>query len=313
MIETREAWRAWVTPKSLRTTPVHRWYAFPHSFTGELVDALIEEWRLTPNDAVLDPFTGAGTTVLAAKMKGLPATGYDISPLATFVSAVKTRDYDIGHLEDAWARVKRAIRHTECTKVRYEYSELVYKALPDAILATFEGIDRAIHKTLSNAKYRNFFRLAFLAILPKYSRAVATGGWLKWVANRTKKTSIPSTLADRVNVMMADLRSAEMPRGRHWVIASADARDLPDDNRRYTAIITSPPYPNRHDYTRVFGVELLYGFLNWEQTRQIRYQSIHSHPESRPRRPSYDDYILPRRPESDPWQVATRPVRRQNH
>ncbi len=294
MIETREAWRSWVTPKALRTSPVHRWYAFPHSFTGELVDALIREWELTPKDRILDPFVGAGTTVLAAKMKGVPAAGYDLSPLATFVTRVKTRDYNINRLEDLWARLQPTIRPGENRKVRGEYDDLVYQALPDGILATFEGIDCAIRNVAMHAKYRDFFRLALLAIIPKYSRAVATGGWLKWITNRAKRTGIFGSFAKRVDMMIGDLQATDIPRGALWKVARADARTLPDHNGQYAAVITSPPYPNRHDYTRVFGVELLYGFLNWTQTRRVRYQSIHSHPESRPRRPCYDDYSPPR-------------------
>ena len=294
MIQIREDWRAWVTPKPLRISPVHRWYAFPHSFTGELVDALIKEWRLTRKDRVLDPFSGAGTTVLAAKMRGLAATGYDVSPLAVFVSRVKTRDYDVGHLEELWGCLQRRIQGRTFSGVRGEYSELIRQALPDGILATFEGIDVAIDALPARAKERDFFRLALLAILPKYSRAVAAGGWLKWVVNRTKSTSIAASLADRVFLMLEDLRTSEIPRGNHWRVVCADARSLPDADARYKAVITSPPYPNRHDYTRVFGVELLYGFLNWEQMRRVRYQSIQSHPEARPRRPCYDDYKSPR-------------------
>ena len=65
---------------------------------------------------------------------------------------------------------------------------------------------------------------------------------------------------------------------------------FPDDDSTYTALITSPPYPNRHDYTRVFGVELMFGFLTWEQTRKLRRQSLHSHPAARPDRPECCGY-----------------------
>jgi hypothetical protein len=40
-------------------------------------------------------------------------------------------------------------------------------------------------------------------------------------------------------------------------------------------------------------VELMFAFLDWEDTRKLRYQSVHSHPESRPRRPPHDDYRVP--------------------
>ena len=57
--------------------------------------------------------------------------------------------------------------------------------------------------------------------------------------------------------------------GDGWTTRKADARSLPERNDTYTAVITSPPYPNRHDYTRVFGVELMFDFLNGEENRSL--------------------------------------------
>jgi hypothetical protein len=42
-------------------------------------------------------------------------------------------------------------------------------------------------------------------------------------------------------------------------------------------------------------VELMFGFLNWEGTRKLRYQSFHSHPEARPDRPESSGYTRPTR------------------
>jgi hypothetical protein len=124
---------------------------------------------------------------------------------------------------------------------------------------------------------------------------VAAGGWLKRVTNRTNRTAIPTAFAERVEGMIDDVRNSGIPKGNQWEVHEEDARKLPDFNERFSAVITSPPYPNRHDYTRVFGVELMFGFLNWEETRALRYQCIQSHPEARPSRPEFDDYVPPKR------------------
>jgi hypothetical protein len=43
----------------------------------------------------------------------------------------------------------------------------------------------------------------------------------------------------------------------------------------------------------VFGVELMFGFLDWNETRDLRYQLFHSHPEARPERPKASGYTEP--------------------
>ena len=294
LLEERLTWRRWVTPKPLETKPIHRWYSFPHSFTSELVHELINEWGLRKGDRILDPFAGAGTTLLAAKEKDVPASGYDLSPLAVLATRTKITNYKASRLIKAWKAIARGLDPARWNGASRIYPLLVENALPGKLLGAFDALSRRIdHLPLSEAE-RNFFRLALLATLPHYSRAVATGGWLKWVDKRTRITSLPSAFSKRVDTMLDDLLDLSLPKRSAWSINQADARNLPDRASTYSAVITSPPYPNRHDYTRVFGVELMFGFLNWEETRRLRYQSFHSHPEARPRRPDTTSYSPPK-------------------
>lgn len=293
-LEERPTWRWWVTPKPLEDKAIHRWYVFPHSFTSELVHALSEEWGLGSKDHILDPFVGAGTTILAAKEKGVPASGYDLSPLAVSIARAKIEDYSVPRLEKAWQVLKWHLDPARWNGASRTYPNLVCKALPGRLLGAFDAIARRIDCLPYSAAEQDFFRLALFASLPHYSRAVATGGWLKWVDRRTSVKSLPSVLTRRVEDMLADLRLARLPSGAHWRVELADARQLPDHDSTYSAVITSPPYPNRHDYTRVFGVELMFGFFNWEETRKLRYQSFHSHPEARPERPQANGYVQPK-------------------
>lgn len=293
IFEERPAWRQWVTPKLLEKKPVHRWYVFPHSFTSELVHALIDEWALGQDDVILDPFAGAGTTLLTAKEKGIPASGYDLSPLAVLSTKTKMANYKFSRLEKAWADLRKFLSPSSWNGTSRPYPELVRQALPGRLLGAFDSIARRIDTLNYSAVERNFFRLALLSTLPFYSRAVATGGWLKWIEKRTEIKNLPAAFRMRVEMMLEDLCSPCLPRSSLWHVKEADARQLPDKNSLYSAVITSPPYPNRHDYTRVFGVELMFGFLDWEGTRKLRYQSFHSHPEARPKRPQTNGYVQP--------------------
>lgn len=293
--ELRSDWRWWVTPKPLADKPIHRWYVFPHSFTGELVHALINEWGLTPKDHILDPFAGAGTTLLAAKEKGIPATGYDLSPLAVLAARVKIGNYSTARVNELWSRLRRSVRPARWNGAAREYPDLVREALPGKLLGAFDALDCSINRLDATTAEREFFRLALLATIPRYSRAVADGGWLSWVDNRRSTSTLLTDLTKRVELMVEDVEKATPRRGASWSAQIGDARSLSDAGSTFSAVITSPPYPNRHDYTRVFGVELMFGFLDWEETRQLRYQSFHSHPEARPKRPEASGYRQPQR------------------
>lgn len=245
-IEERPAWRRWVTPKSLEDTPIHRWCVFPHSYTRDLVHALADEWGLGPQDHLLDPFVGAGTTLLAAKERGIPCTGYDLLPLAVLAARVKTTDYDTWRLEQAWRALRRALLHspTEDPAHRHEmprqYPNLVQRALPGPLLGAFDAVARAIDLLPCSDAERDFFRLALLTTIPRFSTAVATGGWLKWIERPISvptggcagpcgdAASVPKAFAQRVEAALRDVAEAHLPRGSLCRVHQADARSLPD-------------------------------------------------------------------------------------
>lgn len=293
-IEERPEWRWWVTPKLLREKPIHRWCVFPHSFTSELVHGLINEWGLTEKDRILDPFCGAGTTALAAKERGIPSEGSDLSPFAVFTTQVKLANYDPDRLIKTWKAMQKRIDLSKWNGVLRDYPDLVKKALPGNLLGAFDALAHQIASLDCARKDRDFFKMALLATLSDFSRAIPSGGWLEWIDRHVSKRHIPARLAGHVNRMLADLNhQTDKANNKKWTVHCADARQLPAPTGSFSAVITSPPYPNRHDYTRVFGVELMFGFLDWKKTRWLRYQSFESHPEARPERPIFKDYIEP--------------------
>ena len=290
------SWRGWVTPRAARDKPVHRWHLFAHSFTGDLVHALVDEWELDGQDALLDPFAGAGTTLLAAKEKGVSASGYDLSPLAVLISNVKTENMSRTRLESIWRTLDDSLSHGRPSVIVRDYPALVRRALSNGRLEAFEAVAARIRDLDCSSSERDFFRLALISIIPRFSRAVANGGWLRWAKEGIDGGSVEDAFRARAEMMLSDVQDrAPSMVGDGWTTCTADARTLPDRNDTYTAVITSPPYPNRHDYTRVFGVELMFDFLNWEENRSLRYQSFHSHPEARPERPAAEEYVPPAR------------------
>ena len=278
-------WRTWVTPRAARERAVHRWYLFPHSFTAELVQGLIDEWGLKTQDCILDPFVGAGTTLLAAKERRVPSIGYDLSPLAVLSANTKVATFSRERLETAWCALADEIGKDRSRTMRRRYAELVEKALPGGRLAALDHIAQCIEKVECSLTEKDFFRLALVAIIQPLSCTVANGGWLRWRSEGMGVEAVVRLFEERVGLMLAEIVEPYVDMEDEWRAHIADARKLPERRGEYTAVITSPPYPNRHDYTRVFGVELMFAFLDWKENRDLRRQSFHSHPEARPRRP----------------------------
>jgi hypothetical protein len=67
----------------------HDFYKYPARFSPTFARAAIEVFT-KPGDVVLDPHMGGGTTIVEARATGREAVGVDISPLAEFVTRVKS-------------------------------------------------------------------------------------------------------------------------------------------------------------------------------------------------------------------------------
>ena len=289
----RPEWSTWVTPKQLVREPIHRWFVFPHSFSPQLVRAIVEEWDLDKGATLLDPFVGSGTTILAGASRGLRVCGFDLSPLAEFASRVKVWPPSADGLRNAWKVVRPQISVRGGVSINAGYEDLVVRAFPGDLLATLDGARRSILGASLGSRERDALLLALLSILPAFSRLVRKGGWLEERGWSLPAEQVVAELDAKVSVMISDLVDRGDGQDVEARVGLADARSLPVADGSVSAIVTSPPYANRHDYTRVFGVELQFGFLGWEEIRALRHQSFSSHPEARPQRGEVSGYREP--------------------
>ena len=96
-----------VTDQLNKKLPIYGWYNYKHSFARELVFSLLTSMGIErfSKVTVLDPFCGAGTTLLAAKEYGINSIGIDVMPFATFISEAKALNYDYLTLEKGKTRL----------------------------------------------------------------------------------------------------------------------------------------------------------------------------------------------------------------
>src|SRR5688500_2458815 len=91
-----------------------------HSWPARLhpaIAATILDARAKPGQHVVDPFCGSGTTLIEARLRGLPATGTDLNPVGLRVAEVKTDVRDesaraafLARLDEVVARSKERVR-----------------------------------------------------------------------------------------------------------------------------------------------------------------------------------------------------------
>jgi len=299
LFDERLSLRQFVTYVPNKQAPVHRWFQYKEGFSFKLVDMFLRELDVDPaRHRVFDPFAGCGTTLLVARQKGFGAWGIDILPVAVFVARVKLRElqeYDQVQLQ---AEIGRLLEEPFCSpsltapqdvriiRLAYDLGTL------EQILFFKEQIQR-----VEDVAIREFLLLGLMAILEKVSYTSKDGQYLRLKRGK----SIPSVrqvLQAQLEMMFDDLMGQQIQlvlpglatipsRDRNeylCYVTQADARTFAASSGDYADIvITSPPYLNRYDYSRIYSLELCLQFVSdFEELKQVRHSLLRSHIESRP-------------------------------
>ncbi len=274
-----------VTPRLLRKQPIHNWFVFPHSFSPQLIDEILRQYPIRKGGKIIDPFVGAGTTMLRAKELGYSAAGTDLSILSICASSAKIENYQTATL------IKSLLHITNGTTS----DQTDISVLPERLRKAFtekelNAIWNIRQKTQELPKHqRAFFLVALLNIQHRLSRAVPDGGWFRWVEKDDQSIRVPDLFKQQVQQQINDLSAYHINKTGSYQVIKKDAREMNTLGETFDALITSPPYPNRHDYSRIFHMELLSLGATEKDIFKFRYRSIRSHVEARA--PKFDKTI----------------------
>jgi tRNA G10 N-methylase Trm11 len=273
-----------ISPRVDRNKPIYRWHSFKHSYSKELVDRFIDEFKISNKSIVLDPFVGGGTTLLACKNQNIDSVGIDISPFSVFLSKTKTNNYNIEKLENSLKTIENQLEKNLADKF-YSMPDipLIKKAFQKDVWNEINEIKEVINK-IDLEKNKNFFLLALLSILEAVSNTSKAGGFLRITKRNIKNGKAKKIFLEYSQSMINDLLNSTISQnGTKIKVQIGDARKL-NSIKKFDAIITSPPYPNRHDYTRIYALELILHFIkNNQELKKLRYKTLRSHVEARER------------------------------
>lgn len=281
--EHRLDWRRLVTYVPNKELPVYNWFKYKEGFSRELVIRLFREFGLEEGEIVFDPFIGCGTTLMAGKEFGLHGVGIDMLPIAAFVAQIKLADWP--DLEP----LSRAVEKLLSTPVRKPTSQF-----PDVRIINLAFPKKTQHELLFfkeeidkiESPVREFLLLGLLSVLERVSNTSKDGQFLRLVERPIPP--VREALRPILVKMLSDLseRRFFLPKTKaRTLVLRGDAREMCLPKRfegKVSAIITSPPYLNRYDYSRTYALELcLLSVKSHRDMVAIRHSLLRSHVESR--------------------------------
>lgn len=248
--------------------PIHRWYRLTPSFSPQLANDIGDHFGLSASDFVLDPFSGVGTVPLCMKYRGIPACSVELNPYLHFVGTVKTRTYsDIPAIENCFEEFIATYR-ARLKDVPYESSPANYLRdhsldiprinFPDrwwsrGNLAQLVCLRKLVTSFRAESHHIDLLKMAVLGILVPVSNAKHNHVSLTFAKNALPTVDVAGVLARQLQNMVTDLRAVAEQTAADVTIYQGNSKELAKllpTQSKVSAVITSPPYPNRFSYAR---------------------------------------------------------------
>jgi hypothetical protein len=248
--------------------PIHRWYRLTPSFSPLLADDIADHFGLDGKDTVLDPFSGVGTVPLCMKYRGIPASSIEINPYLFFVGTVKNRTFR------KIAAIKQSI---ESFKVLYQRAlgtlpeEREAAAYLEEHQPSIPGIHQpgrwwspgnlmqlvCVREVLSELEsipdHLDLLKMGILGILVPVSNAKHNHVSLTFADEPAPMIDLAGVLDAKYEQMIEDIEAASALQCSEVTIHRGNSKEVSKvlpEGLGVSAVITSPPYPNRFSYAR---------------------------------------------------------------
>lgn len=239
--------------------PVHRWIRFSAGFSGEWAQHVIQTACKTGRTRVFDPFTGSGTTLIAAENEGVESYGVEAHPFVYRLARAKlARRSDATIFRDK-AKAIRADAARRNPDIR-RYPKLIRACYTDESLSELDCLRAAVEAADDGSDASRLVWLTLIGILRRCSHA-GTAQWQYILPKKVKKMPARPLIAfEELSRMILTDISNSFPLGSPAAqLLQADARDcegVPDGFA--TLVVTSPPYPNNYDYADATRLEMCF-------------------------------------------------------
>jgi len=272
----------------------HNWYRSVLGYKEDLVAQLLSQLPFNSRTKIIDPFCGSGTTLIECMKRGIDCVGIDANPASFFVSRVKTDwslrgDRLLQLCNDIRERYPRALRDNSShrrdpTYVYLETSGMIERGWISLLpLHKSVAVKSCILNLKTTKKYKNALMLALIAEVIHGASNVRFGPEL-YCGKSREDHDVLLGFCERVERMALDLGESNKINAGSADVFLGDSRECSHvlDGLcagPFTGVITSPPYPTEHDYTRNARLELAFleEVSDRESLRRIKKRMIRSH------------------------------------
>lgn len=296
--------RLLVSFQANKTRPIYRWYKYKEAFSAALVELLCQRYGVMQG-TMLDPFAGSGTALFAASDMGMESDGIELLPIGQQIIDTK-RLLDVDFTPGDFARLKMwsqlkiwqqfegATPLTELRITKGAYSQENKTAIEQYLSACCQ----------ENSRVQSVLRFALLCILESISYTRKDGQYLRWdyrsgrgqgkkPFNKGAILEFDQAITHKISEILHDLEPStqqgelfpiQKSQGRINLHSGSCLNILPRlSTASYDAIITSPPYCNRYDYTRTYALELALLGISEKELIHLRQEMLSCTVENRPK------------------------------
>jgi DNA modification methylase len=269
--------RLLVSFQANKTRPIYRWYKYKEAFSAALVELLLQKYEIKQGK-LLDPFAGSGTALFAASELGFDIDGIELLPIGQQIIETK-QILDTEFISDDLERLKTWLSLQIWKQAEQELCLPEFRITKGAYSTENK---RAIEQYLSflsqeNERVREVLLFALLCVLESISYTRKDGQYLRWdyrsgrgqgkkPFNKGEILDFDAAITRKLEEIVDDLEppthqvelfSVKRSQGKIQLYKGSCLKLLPAlPNKIYDAVITSPPYCNRYDYTRTYALEL---------------------------------------------------------
>jgi len=281
----------------------HGLHPYPAKFIPQIPNILIKEFT-KPNDVVLDPFCGSGTSLVESKLLGRNSIGIDLHPLAAFLSKVKTSKIEESDLKLVPSILKKIEKQIDDYYNLKSTPEEKWKAIQ---LPDFSNRDHWFQKNVlfelaiikkksknCSSELSDLLLCAMSAIIVPVSNQHGETRYAAVEKNIPPKKTF-NLFQDKIKQYILKISEFNSTSSDGWTkVHNTDSRNLEFiENNSVDFIITSPPYANTFEYYLYHKHRMNWLDMDWQNVRDNEIGSRYIHSSRKEGINSYVDSLEP--------------------